>query len=242
MNKQSVERPTANAAAEQATAELPTAATLTVMEPGSAVVTTINIAGVEPAAPAVTVELPRPIVATNVPWRVAIHEAGHACMAFALGHPIETVDIVPNRAAHRLGACIGDASDFAADMQEWEKHEHPQRLREKIMRSLAGRIAEELHVGTQFEPVNVEGESDIATAIDLALTLESDEEKATALLVELEESCRRQLGTASMHRAVHMLALKLLDTKTLSGAEAKAVFGAAVDGLSQKELTTVTER
>src|SRR5579862_6100298 len=159
MFKKTVERHTVTGANEQASAKLPASATLTVMEPGSAVVTTVNIAGVELAAqplavptgtgaeglavPPVTVELPRPAFAPDAPWRVAIHEAGHACMAFALGHRIKTVDIVPNRAAHRLGECIGDARDFAGDMQEWEEHEHPQRLREKIMRSLAGRIAEE---------------------------------------------------------------------------------------------------
>jgi hypothetical protein len=256
MQKQTTERPTATGAAEQATSELPAPATLTVMEPGSTVVTTVNFGGVESTAkplavatgtggeglavPPVTVELPRPAFAPDAPWRVAIHEAGHACMAFALGHPIKTVDILPNRAAHRLGECIGDASDFAVDMQEWEEHEHPQRLREKIMRSLAGRIAEELHVGTVFGLVSVDGDSDTAAATELALTLECDEEKATALLVELEESCRRQLGTAAMHHAVRQLAAKLLDTKTLSGAEAKAVFEAAVDGFSHKEPRTAT--
>src|SRR5579862_6592072 len=161
-------------------------------------------------------------------------------MAFALFHPIETVDIVPNRAVHRLGECIGDATDFASDMQEWEEHEHPRRLRKKIMRSLAGRIAEELHVGTVFGLVMIDGDSDTAAATELALTLESDEEKATALLVELEDSCRRQLGTAAMRHAVRQLAIKLIDAKTLSGAEAKAVFEVAQDGFSNKERAAAT--
>jgi hypothetical protein len=254
MQKQTVEHATASGTAEQVIAEQPAAATVSVMEPASAVVTTVNMAVVGPAAqplvvatragaegsavPPVTVELPRAAVAANAPWRVAIHEAGHACMAFTLGHPIETVDIVPNHDAHRLGECVADASDYASDIKEWEENEHPQRLREKIMRSLAGRIAEELHIGTQFEFVSLEGDSDTAAAVELALTLENDEEKATALLTELEESCRRQLGTAPMFHAVRQLAAKLLDTKTLSGVEAKAVFEAAVNGFCHKDLAT----
>ena len=157
-------------------------------------------------------------------------------MAFALGHPIETVDIVPDQQAHRLGECVGDAGDFEDDLQEWEEHEHPQRLREKIMRSLAGRIAEELHIGTQFEIESMDMDSDMAIAIELALTLESDEEKATALLIELEGHCRRQLETAAMHHAVRQMAAKLIDSKTLSGAQAKAVFEACSRAFLKLEL------
>ncbi len=92
MQDQTNERPTASGPTDQVTAELRATTTLTVMEPGSAVVTTVTIPGVEQAVPPLTVELPSPDLAANAPWRVAIHEAGHACMAFALGHPIETVD------------------------------------------------------------------------------------------------------------------------------------------------------
>src|SRR6266567_2257192 len=152
--------------------------------------------------------------------RTAIHEAGHAVAAIALGRPFRSVTIVPEDGM--LGYC---------SLSRWPKNFQPEinddlrtreRLESTIISTLAGEIAERHMCGPSW----VDAEADLHMAVDLASYCVGSNEELEAYLEWLRIRTEALVRRSKLE--IEALAEALLRDKTIQAKRAREIFSATV--------------
>jgi hypothetical protein len=149
--------------------------------------------------------------------RIAIHEAGHAVMAFLCGRRLGSASTI------RHGEILGQLEYGGMTVFP----DHPlddararRKLEAEIMIALAGIIAEDLHPG----PVDRGGAvTDLQRALAFALAATTDPEEATAFIDWLFVRARNRLRQPRCKRAIRELATQLAHRGLMTGAQMRAL-------------------
>jgi len=155
--------------------------------------------------------------------RIAIHEAGHAVMAYLCGRRIGAMSAV------RHGEILGELeyrgfTSFPA--RPLDDARARRKLETEIMIALAGLAAEYLHRG----PVDRRGAAtDLQRALSIAQAATADPEEATAFVNWLFVRARNRLCVPACARAVKALAVELARQGSLTGAEVRALLRRSLD-------------
>jgi cell division protease FtsH len=215
----------------------------------------IGAADLDGALDKLMVGLRRPSHATErVRSIVAVHEAGHACMALLTGYDqVSRVTILPR--SNGVGGFTALANAFADDGAGLPTRE---RLLQQMQMILGGRVAEELAFGKARITVGASGDlrraQDLALAMvteygmvdaDLGLTASSHARGSARsavpdavsrrvarcvdkLIGDAYAACRRSMR--AHWRLVTAMQAELLAKETLSAADVDALYGAYVRG------------
>lgn len=156
-------------------------------------------------------------------YRIAIHEAGHAVMAYLCGRRLGEMSSVPH------GEVLGQLeyrgfTSFAVDALDDARARR--KLETEIMIAMAGLAAEYVHTG----PVNRPGAvADLQRALNIALTAIADPEEATAFINWLFARARNRLRAPACARAIKTLAAELSRRGSLKGPEVRALVRRSLD-------------
>jgi Peptidase family M41 len=160
---------------------------------------------------------------------IAIHEAGHAVMAYLCGRRLGTISVVPH--GEILGQLdyrgfTGFPAHALADARARRK------LESEIMIALAGVAAEQLR-RSPIDPrsrgnsprgiIRAGAVADLQRALDLAVTVIADLEEATAFVNWLFVRSRNRLRDRKPAHALAAVAAKLPERGALTGRELRAL-------------------
>jgi len=150
-------------------------------------------------------------------YRIAIHEAGHAVMAYLCGRRVGAVSAVPH------GEVRGQLEyrGFTSFPARWLDDARARRkLESEILIALAGLAAEYVHPG----PVDHAGAAaDLARALEIALAATADPEEATAFINWMFVRARNRLRVPRCRRAIKALAAELAHRGSLTGPRARSL-------------------
>lgn len=156
-------------------------------------------------------------------YRIAIHESGHAVMAYLCGRRVGAMSAVPH------GEILGQLEyrgfeSFPA--RSLDDARGRRKLETEIMIAMAGLAAEYVHAG----PVNRPGAvADLQRALNIALTATTDPEEATAFINWLFVRARNRLRVPACARAIRALATELARRGSLTGGEVRALLRRSLD-------------
>jgi ATP-dependent Zn protease len=150
----------------------------------------------------------------------AFHEAGHAVMAQLCGRQVTEVEIVGDREHTGMVHSLVFPPDPAGAAPEAEKDDVERHL--KII--LAGTVAEAMVSGRQGWD---ETSEDLDAAVRLGMRLVDDCEDVLPLLSDIGADIKLDLNRH--WSAVEMLAVELLDRKTLTGSEVRKLLADVLD-------------
>jgi len=155
--------------------------------------------------------------------RTAIHEAGHAVMAYLSGRRIGAMSATPT------GEILGQLEYrgftwFPA--RALDDVRARRKVETEIMIAMAGLAAEHVH----SRPVNLAGAVvDVQRALNIALAATEDAEEATAFVNWLFVRARNRLRIPACARAVKKLAAELARRGSLSAVEVRTLLRRSLD-------------
>lgn len=155
--------------------------------------------------------------------RIAIHEAGHAVMAYLCGRRLGAISAIPH------GEILGELeyrgfTSFPA--RSLDDARARRKLETEIMIAMAGLAAEYVHPGPVDRPGAV---ADLQRALNIALATSADPEEATAFINWLFVRARNRLRVPACARAIKALAAVLVRRGSLTGAEVRALLQRSLD-------------
>jgi hypothetical protein len=158
-----------------------------------------------------------PANSARTPWHVAIHESGHAFVAWRLGHRVDALLLGSEAGPGRAGVCRHfQRPDLPVDAQ----------AHHTILIHVAGRAADTIIDGSLTERPRTP--SDISKSMELARTLTHFERDARHLVVTSYERAREILSVPAHWRAVVALAKELHWRGRLDGDEVNEVIRTAL--------------
>lgn len=159
----------------------------------------------------------RAVSRESVASRIAIHEAGHAVMAYLCRRRVGAVSAVPH------GEVLGqlEYGGFTRFPMSWLDDARARRkLENEIMIALAGLAAEYVQPGIVD---HAGAAADLARALEIAMPATSGPEEATAFINWLFVRARNRLRDKACHRATRALAVALTRHGSLTGPEVRAL-------------------
>ena len=184
-------------------------------------------------------------------YRTAIHEAGHAVVAFAHGVRVKLVTIRPDDENGRLGFCELDGPDWADFVrtlhdQGPDPFTHPAEaaawavryvcLRERAINLLesqlqilhGGQIAEILYAKTKptKKYAKAHWSPDNNKIVDIALRFRGP--GCSEWVAEMDKQTTKLLSRPKYRKALFCLANALLQKEELTGRQAKMIYNAAI--------------
>lgn len=157
----------------------------------------------------------------------AYHEAGHVAAYFDMGRPIRRVTIVPTK---EYGGCC---DPFVRKLPPIDYCKITSSIRAKIEREvmvdLAGCIAEDKYLGRDGAGNwEIGGWSDMDHLINLIDHLTSGPEETDAYINLIYIRTKAIINQEHVWAFIQALASALLENKTISGKEAKAIWDAVL--------------
>ena len=148
--------------------------------------------------------------------RIAIHEAGHAVMAYLCGRRIGAASALPRRGS--LGHLeYGGLTSYPVGWLEDARTRR--KLEDEIMIALAGLAAEYVQPGVID---HAGAAADLARALEIALPAAGNPEEATAFINWLFVRARSKLADRRSRQAITDLATALERRGSLTGTEIRA--------------------
>jgi hypothetical protein len=139
----------------------------------------------------------------NDPIRTAVHEAGHAVVAFVLGRPIHEVSIRPR--GRFAGVC---------KFQKGKGRPTEDHIDREMQISLAGVAAEIRHLGK----ADARGaQTDLIRSMNMALERTGSKERAERLVRRTIDRALHLLDQPGHWNAVEVLLALLIEHETISG-------------------------
>ena len=153
----------------------------------------------------------------RLPSRIAVHEAGHAVMAYLCRRRVGAASTVPHHGV--LGQL--EYRGFTEFPSGWLEDARARRkLENEIMIALAGLAAEYVQPGIVD---HAGAAADLARALEIALAAASDPEEATAFINWLFVRVRNRLREPACRRALEALARELTRRGSLTGADVRSL-------------------
>jgi len=149
--------------------------------------------------------------------RIAIHEAGHAVMAYLCGRRVGEITAIPH------GEILGQVEyrGFTAfPARSLDDARARRKLETEIMIALGGLAAEYLHPGRVDHPGAA---TDLQRALQIALAALEDPDEATAFINWLFVRTRNRLRDPACMRAIKALTADLVRHGSLTGHEVHAL-------------------
>lgn len=167
-------------------------------------------------------------------WYTAVHEAGHAGVARALGRSVHKITIEPDGEAY--GRCVSPpfAKSFDPDLAHFDARTR-RRLEDEIMIMLGGQIAQ-ARVDPDEARVLFGGAADLESATELARYASGDDDEADAYVEWLRHRAFRIVWNQVWWGAIESLASALLEVPTMNAAQARAALQGGIDAVLRKGL------
>jgi ATP-dependent Zn protease len=151
----------------------------------------------------------------------AYHEAGHAVVADRLGYGFSTVSIIPDADDATHGRIVFSCPVLASDPNLGLTLRQEERVRNNIVVTLAGGIAEERFCGKPTDEITLGTQSDRDSVTDLAFRMAGSTAECQALLDWLAT----RADNIVTHRwpQIEAVAAALVERRRLSGTEARLI-------------------